>query len=93
MDGRYDKDNPPIFWDFKGHASAWTYFELRVIGRPSAKALRNVVKQIEVTIGFLEEDERRDREGNGTERPLIEGEGSRDEPLPNPPPPAPEGES
>lgn len=52
----FDKTNPPQFWQFKGHVAPGTYFELQVVGRPSAKALRNLIKQVQLTVDWLEED-------------------------------------
>jgi hypothetical protein len=47
----------PIFWEFKGHALKDTYFELKLVGRPNAKALRNVIRQMELYHEFVAEDE------------------------------------
>lgn len=53
----FTSDDPPKFWQFKGHIAADTYFELQVVGRPNAKALRNLIKQVELTAMWLEDDE------------------------------------
>jgi hypothetical protein len=53
----FSGDDLPKIWEFKGHAAKDTYFELRVFGRPSAKALANVIKQMELYREFVAEDE------------------------------------
>jgi len=53
----FDKNDPPTFWSFKGHIARDTYYELSVVGRPTAKALRNLIKQIEMTAEFVADDE------------------------------------
>ena len=76
----------PKLWEFKGHAAQDTYFELRVIGRPNAKALRNIIRQVELYHQFIAEDEA-DALSSEAQRQVSEAKPSAgnlppDEPLP-----------
>lgn len=76
----------PKLWEFKGHASRDTYFELRVCGQPSARALRNIIRQVELYYQFVAEDEAAEPlpAESGANSPSVDsasaGKGTRDEP-------------
>jgi hypothetical protein len=64
----------PRLWEFKGHCLRDTFFELRIFGHPNAKALSNVIKQLEITRDFVAEDEAAERIAKAT-TPTDLGEG------------------
>lgn len=52
----FDKDNPPRVWTFSGPAGRDTHFDLKVWGQPSAKALRNIIRQLELYAEFVADE-------------------------------------
>lgn len=79
----------PRFWEFSGHCSPATYFELRVCGQPNARSFRNILRQVELYESFIAEDEALEASSHPAEsgpgdRPgnTAEGKGARDEPIP-----------
>jgi len=52
----FTNDDPPRIWDFAGPCGKDTHYKLQVFGRPDARALRHLIKQLELTAEFVEED-------------------------------------
>lgn len=52
----FTKDDPPRLWEFSGQAAPQTGFKLEIHGRPSAKAITNIIRQLELYREFVTDD-------------------------------------
>lgn len=56
MDRPFTKNDPPVHWEFSGHAAAQTTFKLNIFGRPGVRALTNIIRQLELYREFVRDD-------------------------------------
>jgi hypothetical protein len=73
----FTPNDPPKLWDFAGRCTPDTTFELRLVGRPTAKAIGHVIRFLEITQGFIAEDE--------AVRAVVPDQGIADSFAPTPP--------
>lgn len=64
------RELPPKLWEFGGPAGRNTHFELKVFGQPSAKALRNIIRQLELYAEFVADEDATD-EPSDTPHPPV----------------------
>lgn len=50
----------PLLWDFTGWLSGHTHYTVRLIGKPTAKSLEQLITTLQLYHGFMIEDERSD---------------------------------
>lgn len=53
----FTTNDPPRIWDFAGRCAPDTTFQAVMIGRPTAKAIGHLIRFLEITQGFIAEDE------------------------------------
>ncbi len=53
----FTTNDPPRIWDFAARCAPDTTFQVCIMGRPTAKAIGNIIRFLEITQGFIAEDE------------------------------------